>query len=73
MDPSTNMLLAGTVMDIPFPSVISDVDSDLCYTILFDDSSTASIPLSEMASIIPPPPVDVAVTDSQDSLLPPFL
>jgi hypothetical protein len=73
MDPSTNMLLAGTVIDIPFPSAISNVDSDLHYTILFDDGSTASIPLSEMASIIPPPPVDVAVTDSQDSLLPQFL
>jgi hypothetical protein len=72
-DPSTNMLLLGAVIDIPFPSVISGEESYFCYTILFDNSSTASIPLSEMVSIIPSPPVDVAVTYSQDSLLPPFL
>jgi hypothetical protein len=72
-DPSTNMLLSGTVMDIPFPSAVSGEESDFCCNILFDNGSTASIPLSEMRSIIPSPPVNVAVTDSQDSLLPPFL
>jgi hypothetical protein len=72
-DSSTNMLLSSTVMDIPFPSEVSGDKSDFCYTILFDNGSTASIPLSEMVSIIPSPPVDVAVTYSQDSLLPPFL
>jgi hypothetical protein len=71
--PSTNMLLLGTVMDIPFPSVVFDEESDFCYTILFDNGSTASIPLSEMASIIPSLPVEIDITDSQDSLLPPFL
>ncbi len=32
-----------------------------------------SIPLSEIADIIPKPPVDIATSNSQDSLLPPFL
>jgi hypothetical protein len=34
---------------------------------------TMSIPLLEMATIIPKPPVDISPSDSQDSLLPPFL
>jgi hypothetical protein len=60
---STNMLLSGLV-DIPFPSAVSGEESDFCYTILFDNGSTASIHLSEMVSNNPPPPVNVAVTDS---------
>jgi hypothetical protein len=43
------------------------------YTILFDNGTSASIPLSEMPTIIPKPPVDIDSSDSQDSLLPPFL
>ncbi len=32
-----------------------------------------SVPLNKMAALIPPPPVDVGVSNSTDSLLPPFL
>jgi hypothetical protein len=74
IDPSSKMLLASTVMDIPSISTISSSDNSsdpsYSYTILFDSGTSASIPLREMASIIPKPPVDI---DSQDSLLPPFL
>jgi hypothetical protein len=73
IDPSTNILLAGTVMDISFPLDPSGVSSVPLYTILFDNGTTASIPLSDMASIIPLPPVNVANSDSHDSFLPPFL
>ncbi len=73
IDPSTRMLLAGTVMDIPFPSDVSDPDATVSYTILFDNGTTASVPLSNMSSLPPAPPVDIATCDSQDSLLPPFL
>jgi hypothetical protein len=44
------MLLSGTVMDIPFPptdsSSSSDDIHDWSYTILFDNGTTTSIPLS---------------------------
>jgi hypothetical protein len=76
INPSTKMLLAGTVMDIPFSVDVSDGSDavmDCPYTVLFDNGTLASIPLSEMADIIPKPLVDVHTTDSQDSLLPPFL
>jgi hypothetical protein len=72
LDPFTNMLLAGTVMDIPFPDDLS-MDTAFLYTILFDNGTSTSIPLSEMADIIPKPLVDIAPSNSQDSLLPPFL
>jgi hypothetical protein len=76
IDPITNMLVSGTVMDIPFPVNVSDSSDDimdLSYTILFDDGTTVSIPLSQMASLIPPPPVTPMTTDGANSLLPPFL
>jgi hypothetical protein len=76
IDPVTNMLISGTVMDIPFPVNVSDSSEDkmdLSYTILFDNGTTASIPLSQMASLIPPPPVTPTTTDGAGSLLPPFL
>ena len=60
MDPVSNMLCLGTVMDIPFPcsSSLSSEDSmDLPYTILFDDGMTATVPFSKMADLIPPPPL----------------
>ncbi len=60
-------------MDIPFLLDPSDNGSVPFYTILFDNGMTASILLSDMASIIPLPPVDVADSDSHNSLLPPFL
>jgi hypothetical protein len=73
IDPKTNMLLAGTIMDIPFlldPSGDASIPS---YTTLFDNGSTASIPLEKMAGIIPLPPINVDDSDSAASLLPPFL
>jgi hypothetical protein len=78
VDPSFNMLLSGTVMDIPFPATSADSPSgNLSYTVLFDYGTTASIPLQDMASLIPPPPVGPSSgsdsSSSQDSLLPPFL
>jgi hypothetical protein len=65
IDPTSHMLLAGTVMDIPIfdasPSADSSTSSPL-YTILFDNGTFASIPLQDMASIIPKPPVDTLKT-----------
>jgi hypothetical protein len=73
LDPVTKMLLSGTVMDIPFPQTTSSSLDDLSYTILFDNGTTASIPLQEMSSLIPPPPITSATGDTAHSLLPPFL
>ncbi len=53
LDPSTNMFLFGTVMDVPFPATSPTFDSlytNLNYTILFDNGTLASIPLQDMAS-----------------------
>ncbi len=65
LDPSTNMLLVGTVMDIPFPDDLS-LDTAPSYTILFDNCTSTSISLLEMADIIPKPPVDIFTSNSQD-------
>ncbi len=76
INPGNNMLVSRTVMDIPFPikvSGLSKFSTDLPYTILFDDGTTASILLSQMAGLIPPPPITPSVADGDDSLLPPFL
>jgi hypothetical protein len=70
-----NMLLAGTVMDIPLSTALSDSPS---YQILFNNGTSASISLTDMPSLIPAPavpmsaPVDSSSEDSF-SLLPPFL
>jgi hypothetical protein len=56
----------------PFPGDLS-LDTALFYTILFNNGISMSIPLLEIADIIPKPPVDIATSNSQDSLLPPFL
>ncbi len=76
IDPATNMLVSGTVMDIPFPvdiSVSSEDSTNLPYTILFDNGTTASIPLSQMATLIPPPSITSSAVDGTNALLPPFL
>jgi hypothetical protein len=76
LDPTSNMLLAGTVMDIPLlvdSSADDSSNSSPSYVVLFDNGTSASIPLRDMASIIPKPPVDIDSSKSQDSLLPPFL
>ena len=71
------MLLSGTVMDIPFPlEVPADLDTgstDLSYTVLFDTGTTASIPLSQMAGLILPTPVQPSTLTGTDPLLPTFL
>ncbi len=55
VDPTSHMLLAGTVMDIPIsdasPTANSSTSSPV-YTILFDNGTSASIPLQDMASIM---------------------
>jgi hypothetical protein len=59
VNPSTSTLLSGTVMDIPFPASSSNSPpSKLSFTVLFDSSTTTSIPLQDIALLIPPPPVD---------------
>jgi hypothetical protein len=73
--PTTNMLLAGTVMDIPLHS---NPDGLAMYLILFDNGTSASFSLADMASLIPSPPIpgDGLSTPSSDNnfvLLPPFL
>ncbi len=73
LDPSTNILLAGTVMDIPLSGVISESSKAPLYTILFDNGTTASVPLSKMTSIIPSPTVHDGIDDDSQPLLPPFL
>ena len=76
IDPASHMLLAGTFMDVPISDVPSPDDSSTSspsYTVLFDNGFSASIPLFDMASIIPKPPIDINSSNSQDSLLPPFL
>jgi hypothetical protein len=60
-------------MDIHFPVSPSKANLLQSYTSLFDNGTTASVPLYEMAGLIPPPPVKVCDSDSHDSLLPPFL
>jgi hypothetical protein len=73
LDPSTNILLARTVMDIPFSGVVLESSGASLCTILFDNSTTSSVPLSEMASLIPSPPVHDDINVSSQALLPPFL
>ena len=75
LDPSSNMLLAGTVMDI---LLSKDSLGSPSYQILFDNGTLASIPFSEMASSIPTAPLPVLAPtdlshDGSSTLLPPFL
>jgi hypothetical protein len=54
IDPTSHMLLAGTVMDISISNDSSGTGSSNpspSYTILFDNGTSASIPLHDMASI----------------------
>jgi hypothetical protein len=76
LDPTTNILLSSTVMDIPFSqdtSMQADDEVNRCYTILFDNGTTNSITLSKMSSLNPPPLFDVSPLLNDDALLPPFL
>ena len=73
LDPVSNMLLSGTVMDIPFHQDVSYPDDDFSYTIIFNNGTSASVPLCEMSNLIPPPPIASMTADNAASLLPPFL
>ncbi len=75
MDPARNMLLAGTVMDIPLSTAPS---SSTLYQVLFNNGTSASIQLAKMTSLIPAFPLPaLSPTDSlsnhSSSFLPPFL
>jgi hypothetical protein len=75
LDPDTKMLLVGMVMDIPCSSNPSGLP---IHQILFDNGTTASIPLADIALIIPPPPISDTSSpepplDEASSLLPTFL
>jgi hypothetical protein len=74
MDPDTNMLLVGTVMDIP---LLTAPSGSTLYQVLFNNGTLASIQLAEMASLIPAPPLPASSpsdssSDGSSSLLPPF-
>jgi hypothetical protein len=75
LDPATNMLLAGTIMDIPLSTAPS---SSTLYHVLFNNGTLASIPFVKMESLIPAPPLPSSTptdssSDGSPSLLPPFL
>lgn len=67
--PTTKMLCSGVVVDIPLD--LSQPDESKSYLIQFDDSTSMSVPASEMhLLILKSPQVDEA---AQDTHLPPFL
>ncbi len=71
IDPTSQLLLAGTVMDIPLSA---DAKGTPSYLVLFDNGTSASILLPEMPSMIPALPVSMSDTAaSLPELLPPFL
>ncbi len=74
LDRTTNLLLAGTVMDIPLST---DSSGSQRYQFFFDNGTPASIPLDEMPSLISFPLVAVLAPEDSSyepsaSLLPPF-
>jgi hypothetical protein len=73
IDSSTNILVAGTVMDILISKTTMESLVEPSYTILFDNGMTSSVPLSEMASIISSPPVREESPAGCNHLLPPVL
>jgi hypothetical protein len=46
IDPSTNILVAGTVMDIPISQTTTESSAESSYAILLDNGTTSSVPLS---------------------------
>jgi hypothetical protein len=73
IDPSTNILIVGTVMDIQISHTTTESLTEPRYTILFHNGTTSSVPLSEMASIIPSSLVREDSPADCNHLLPPFL
>ena len=59
IDPTAKLLVAGTVMDTP---ISTDVLGSPSYLILFDNSTSASLPLPEMQSMILALPVPMTNT-----------
>jgi hypothetical protein len=75
IDPTTNMLLAGMVMDIPLHS---DPDGLAMYLILFNNRTSTSFSLADMASLISRPLIlggglSIPSSNNDSLLLPPFL
>ena len=61
--PTTKVLRSGTVVDIPLDP--SQPDESKSYLIQFDDSTSMSVPASEMPVLIVKPPVfEAAAQDS---------
>ena len=74
INPITKLLVAGTVMDVP---ISADVLGSPLYLVLFDNGTSALIPLTGMPSMIPAPPIQISDTavspTAHVSLLPLFL
>jgi hypothetical protein len=60
-------------MDIPISHITLETPAEPSFTVLFDNGRTLSIPLSEMAGIIPSPLVRDKLAAGSNNLLPPFL
>jgi hypothetical protein len=76
LDPSTNILVAGTYDCDGYTLLwgcLGLTNKAIYYTILFNNGKMSSVPLLEMASITPSPPVQITVTDNTHTLLPTFL
>ncbi len=73
LDPSTDVLVSGTVMDIPIYQDAQESLGESSYTIFFDTGTTSSVPLSDMAGMIPSPPVREDTPAASNNLLLPFL
>ncbi|KAL7527234.1 hypothetical protein ACHAWF_002092, partial [Thalassiosira exigua] len=67
MDPSTHVLRAGTVMDVPM-----DPEKSPHYLNMFDNGTTRSVPALDTTALIPKPPV-VEDGDQVAASLPAFL
>jgi hypothetical protein len=60
-------------MDIPIYQDAQESLGESSYTILSDNSTTSSVPLLDMAGMIPSPPVREETPAASNHLLPPFL
>jgi hypothetical protein len=60
-------------MNIPIYQDAQESSGESRYNILFDNGTTSSVPLSDMAGMILSPPVREETPGASDNLLPPFL
>ncbi len=65
--------MSGTVKEIPIYQDAQESLGESSYTILFDNGTTSSVPLSDMAGMIHSPPVREETPAASNNLLPPFL